>query len=108
MKYQREVFRSFTMVIQFGISMLVPILLCTFLGIFLDRLLGTSFIVIILFFMGALAGFTNIFKIVRADTGKKNYLGSDASAHLKKNVKESGLSENVSNASEHIDNPSGK
>lgn len=93
MRYQKEVFRSFTMVIQFGINMIVPILLCTFLGIFLDRLLGTSFIVIILFFMGALAGFTNIFKIVRADSGKKNYLGSDATGNLKKNIKESGLKE---------------
>lgn len=93
MKYQKEVFKSFTMVIQFGINMLVPILLCTYLGMFLDRLLGTSFIVIVLFFMGALAGFTNIFKIVRADTAKKSYLGSDAGKALKDNVKSQGLKE---------------
>ena len=108
MKYQREVFRSFTMVIQFGITMLVPILLCTFLGIFLDRLFKTSFIVIILFFMGALAGFTNIFKIVKADSQKSSYLGSDAAGELKKNIKESGLSEKVTDVSEYNDNPSGK
>lgn len=93
MRYQKEVFRSFTMVIQFGITMLVPILLCTFLGIFLDRILGTSFIVIILFFFGALAGFTNIFKIVKNSGEKKSYLGSDAEGDLKKNVKSSGLNQ---------------
>lgn len=71
--------------------MLVPIMLCTFLGIFLDRVLGTSFIVIVLFFIGALAGFTNIFKLVRDGSRKNNYLGSDAAGSLKKNIKESGL-----------------
>jgi len=93
LKYQKEVFRSFTMVIQFGITMLVPILLCTFLGIFLDRILGTSFIVIILFFLGALAGFTNIFKIVKNSGDKKNYLGSDAESNLKENIKSQDLTE---------------
>jgi len=97
LKYQKEVFKSFTMVIQFGITMLVPILLCTFLGIFLDKLLGTSFIVIILFFLGALAGFTNIFKIVRNSGDKKSYLGSDAEKNLSNSVKESGLNRTVSN-----------
>lgn len=87
MKYQKDVFKSFTMVMQFGINMLVPILLCTFAGIFLDRILGTSFIVVILFFVGALAGFTNIFKTVKADMSKKTYLGSDASSDLKKTIK---------------------
>ena len=52
--------------------MLVPILLCTFLGIFLDRLFSTSFLVIVLFFIGALAGFTNIFRLA-----KRIYSGSD-------------------------------
>lgn len=93
MKYEKEVFRSFTMIIQFGINMIVPIFLCTFLGINLDRWLGTNFIVIILFFMGALAGFTNIFKIVRADNSKKSYIGSDAKSALKKNVRNANLKE---------------
>lgn len=54
----------------------------------MDRLLGTSFIVIVLFFVGALAGFTNIFKLVKADCSKKTYLGQDASYNLKKSIKE--------------------
>jgi F0F1-type ATP synthase assembly protein I len=53
------------MITQFGINMIVPILLCTFLGIFLDRLFSTSFLVILFFFLGALAGFTNIFRLAK-------------------------------------------
>ena len=61
MNYDKGVYRSLTQIIQFGINMLVPILLCTFLGIFLDRVFGTSFIVIILFFVGAVAGGRNVY-----------------------------------------------
>ena len=85
MKYQKEVFQNFSLVLQFGITMIVPILICTFLGIFLDRLLGTSFIVIILFFMGALAGFRNIFILARSQGKNQSPLGSDAEKKLKEN-----------------------
>lgn len=61
MKYKRTVYRSLALITQFGINMLVPIFLCTFLGIFLDRLCRTTFIVVILFFWGAAAGFRNVF-----------------------------------------------
>ena len=62
--------------------MLVPIAICTFLGILLDRALNTSFIVIILFFLGALAGFRNIFIFAKSNDKKKSYLGSDADRKL--------------------------
>ncbi len=65
MKKNHNVVKALTMVTQFGLNMLVPIFLCTFLGIALDRALSTSFLVIILFFIGALAGFTNIFRMAR-------------------------------------------
>ena len=78
MKYQKEVFHSFALVLQFGINMIVPILLCTFAGIFLDRLFSTSFIVVIMFFIGAMAGFRNIFVFARNMNRKTTHLGSDA------------------------------
>lgn len=61
MKYKRTVYHSLALITQFGINMLVPIFLCTFIGIFLDRLCDTTFIVVILFFLGAAAGFRNVF-----------------------------------------------
>ena len=65
MKIHKNVTRSLTLITQFGLYMIVPILLCTFLGIFLDRLFSTSFLVIIFFFLGALAGFTNILRLAK-------------------------------------------
>ncbi len=65
MKKKKKVFRSLTLISQFGINMLVPIFICSFAGMFLDRRLGTSFFMIILFFVGAVAGFRNIFILAR-------------------------------------------
>lgn len=78
LKSQKEVFRNLALVFQFGINMIVPIILCTFLGIFLDRLLHTSFIVIVLFFLGAMAGFRNIYVFARNGSKRTSYIGSDA------------------------------
>ncbi|HKM03282.1 MAG TPA: AtpZ/AtpI family protein [Lachnospiraceae bacterium] len=60
-KNKRSVYRSFALISQFGINMIVPIFMCFFLGAFIDRKLGTSFWIIILFFVGALAGFRNVY-----------------------------------------------
>ncbi|WWR15703.1 AtpZ/AtpI family protein [Lachnospiraceae bacterium JLR.KK008] len=65
MKYEKSVYRALVTISQFGINMLVPIFLCAFLGIFLDRKLGTSYWMVILFFTGALAGFRNVFLLAK-------------------------------------------
>ena len=64
-KYNRNVYQALTMITQFGINMLVPIFLCSFAGMFLDRKFGTSFWMILLFFVGTLAGFTNVFRFAK-------------------------------------------
>ena len=64
-KYNRNVYQALTMITQFGINMLVPIFLCSFAGMFLDRRLGTSFWMILMFFVGTLAGFTNVFRFAK-------------------------------------------
>lgn len=65
MKYNKNVYRALAMITQFGLNMMVPILGCSFLGSFIDKKLGTSFFVIIFFFIGALAGFRNVFLFSR-------------------------------------------
>ena len=60
-KYGKSVYQSLTMITQFGINMVVPIALCSFVGYYLDRRFGTSYLVIVLFFVGATAGFRNIY-----------------------------------------------
>ena len=74
MKYKRTVYQALTMISQFSINILVPVFLCSFIGIFLDRKLGTSYFMVVFFFVGALAGFRNIFLMAKGiykDGGKK-------------------------------------
>lgn len=65
MKYNRNVYQALMMISQFGINMLVPIFICSFVGMFLDWKFGTSFWMVLLFFLGALAGFTNVFRFAK-------------------------------------------
>lgn len=60
-RYKTEVYKSLALITQFGINMIVPIFLCMFIGIILDRKLGTRFIVIVMFFLGAAAGARNVY-----------------------------------------------
>lgn len=72
MKYNKSVYQSLVLITQFSIHMLVPIFLCTFIGIWLDKKLDTGFLVIILFFMGAMAGFRNIYIMSKQIYDKKD------------------------------------
>lgn len=63
--YNKSVYRSFALVMQFGINMVVPIGMMTALGIWLDRKFDTSFWVVVLFFAGAAAGAQNIYRMAR-------------------------------------------
>ena len=65
LRYNKTVYRALVMITQFGVNMLVPIFLCSFVGMFLDRKLGTNIWMVALFFVGALAGFTNVFRFAR-------------------------------------------
>lgn len=63
--YDKSVWRSLTMVMQFGINMIVPIGMMTALGIWLDNKFDTSFWTILLFFIGAIAGGQNIYRMAK-------------------------------------------
>lgn len=64
-RYDRSVYRSLALVMQFGINMLVPIGMMSALGIFLDQKFGTSYIMVILFFVGAIAGGQNVYRMAK-------------------------------------------
>lgn len=65
MKFDRSVYQALSMIGQFGINMLVPVFICSFLGMFLDCRLETDFLVVVFFFVGALAGGWNVFRFAR-------------------------------------------
>ena len=69
----REIMKVLVCISQCAIFMLVPIAMCFFAGLFLDKWLGTSFITIVLFFVGALAGGRNVYRLAKKyfDEGKE-------------------------------------
>ena len=64
-KYNRSVYQSLAVITQFGINMLVPIFLCTFVGWYLDKWFHTAIWCVLPLFVGALAGFRNIFILAK-------------------------------------------
>ena len=81
MNQNRKIFQSLTLILQFGINMIVPIVMCTMLGVWLGEKYDISWITIPLFIMGALAGFKNIFKMARKVYGQD---GESDRNHAKK------------------------
>lgn len=79
MKHKKSVFRSLVLVTQFGINMLVPILLCTMAGAYIGKKFSMPAITVPLFIIGALAGFRNVWIMA-----KKTYEDKDGS-DVKKN-----------------------
>ena len=73
MKYRKSVYRSLVLITQLGISMLVPIFLCAFLGVYIDEKFGIyTFVPLII--LGMAAGFRNVYKLVKdanTDEGDK-------------------------------------
>lgn len=69
--YDRSVFQLLALISQFGINMLVPIGLMTWLGIYLDERFETSYWVILLFFVGAAAGGRNVYLMAKKVYGQK-------------------------------------
>lgn len=63
--YDRSVFQALSLVTQFGINMIVPIGMTTALGVWLDRRLETGWITIVLFFVGAIAGGQNVYRMAK-------------------------------------------
>ncbi len=70
-KDRQTTLRMLTLISQFGINMLVPIFLCFFAGMYLDRYFETNYLTVLLFFVGALAGFRNVYLFAKRATKKQ-------------------------------------
>ena len=69
---KREITESFSMVLQFGLNMITPIALCIALGVWIGDKYDMDWVVIPLFFVGALAGYNSIFRMVQKYLKKKD------------------------------------
>lgn len=65
MKYKKNVYQSLALITQFGLSMLVPIFLCAFLGLFIGNKISHPVIVVPFFILGVLAGFRNVYVLAK-------------------------------------------
>lgn len=63
MKDNRQIFRTLALITQLGISMLAPILLCLWLGQFLNARFSFD-LTLLLLILGILAGCRNCFKLL--------------------------------------------
>lgn len=61
MKNDRGVYRILAAFSQFTVQLLVPIFMCSFVGYWIDQKCNTSWVFILFFFVGALAGMRNLF-----------------------------------------------
>lgn len=64
-KKDHMVWDALVMVFQFGINMLVPIFICTLFGVWLGNKLDRDWIAIPLFFIGAVAGGQNVYRMAK-------------------------------------------
>lgn len=65
MKENRSVHESLVLIMQFGINMIVPIFMCTCLGVWLSHKTGHEFFAVLLFIAGAVAGIQNCYRITK-------------------------------------------
>lgn len=63
MKYKKSVYTTFALISQLGISMIVPILLCTYVGVWLEEKFSFPFTIIFIV-LGILAGGRNVYALV--------------------------------------------
>lgn len=61
----RVIIDALIMVLQFGINMIVPILMCTLAGAWIGQKTGITWLAVPTFFIGAFAGFNNVYKMAR-------------------------------------------
>ena len=64
MNYKKSVYTTFAMISQVGISMVVPILLCTYAGVWLEEKFDCPWTVIMIV-VGVLAGVRNVIAMVK-------------------------------------------
>ena len=65
MKYKKSVYRNFALISQLGLSVIVPIGVCFFIGVLIDKKFNSNFI-IPLIFLGIAAGARNAYRIAMA------------------------------------------
>ena len=62
----KKVLRSFAMISQIGISMMVPVFLCGVIGYWLNNWLNQGLLFLLMLFIGIGAAFRNLYLLTRS------------------------------------------
>lgn len=63
----KDTTKAWSLILQIGISMLVPIFMCLFIGIWLDKIFDTKPIIMIVFILlGIGAGFRSVYVLTKS------------------------------------------
>ena len=72
MKMNRDILKGIAFVNQIGITMMIPIIGCIFLGIFLDKKLGTTpWLLLVFMFIGMGVAFRNLYMLTKSFSESK-------------------------------------
>lgn len=71
---KNSVIQALLMVSQFSLNMLVPIGMMCVLGIWLDKTFETNFWTVLLFFVGAIAGGQNVYRMAKRIFGDNSQI----------------------------------
>ena len=89
MKERSKLFKTFTMLSQIGISMMVPVFLCVWFGSFLDEKFGTAFLFPVFLILGFLSAIRNVYILTRTFYAKDK-AREDAELAYIENLKKEG------------------
>lgn len=89
LKEKSKLFKTFTMLSQIGISMMVPVFLCVWLGSVLDEKFGTAFLFPIFLILGFLSAIRNVYILTRTFYAKDK-AREDAELAYIENLKKEG------------------
>ncbi len=64
-KENSQILKALFMITQIGISMLVPVFLCAFLGLWLNKIFSVDYLFIIFVILGVLAAFRSVYQLTR-------------------------------------------
>lgn len=84
----KRVFRAISMVTQVSISMMVPIFLCVYFGLWLDKKFQTNYWFLILMILGFLAAIRNVYYLTKSFY-EKDKEREDANMRYYENMRES-------------------
>ena len=89
LKEKSKLFKTFTMLSQISISMMVPVFLCVWFGTFLDGKFGTTFLFPIFLVLGFLSAIRNVYQLTRTFYAKDK-AREDAELAYIENLKKEG------------------